>query len=133
MPASTFASVINIIANAILIPVYSQNGAVIASVLSELVTNMIQFVYLKRRVKYRFEIKAIVLAIVSSFVMTICVLTIMKLKVSLAIILIAEIVLGGLSYFIMNLFMQNQVMIELLSKVFGKFKKKINIGKNKMK
>lgn len=133
LPASALASVINIIANAILIPVYSQNGAVIASVLSELVTNMIQFAFLKRKVKYCFEIKAIVLAIVSSFVMTICVLTIMKLKVSLAIILIAEIVLGGLSYFIMNLFMQNQVMIELLSKVFGKFKKKINIGKNKMK
>ncbi|RAW51263.1 oligosaccharide flippase family protein [Faecalibacterium prausnitzii] len=125
LPASTFASVINIIANAILIPIYSQNGAVIASVLSELTTNVIQFVYLYRKVKYHIEIKAIVMAFVSSLVMAICVYSLINPKLSLAVALIVEIGLGGVSYLIMNLLMKNQVMVELLSKVLKKSRTKI--------
>ena len=125
LPASTFASVINIIANAILIPIYSQNGAVIASVLSELTTNVIQFVYLYRKVKYHIEIKSIVIAFVSSLVMAICVYSLINLKLSLAVALIVEIGLGGVSYLIMNLLMKNQVMVELLSKVLKKSRTKI--------
>ena len=125
LPASTFASVINIIANAILIPIYSQNGAVIASVLSELTTNVIQFVYLYRKVKYHIEIKSIVMAFVSSLVMAICVCLLINPKLSLAIALIVEIGLGGVSYLIMNLLMKNQMMVELLSKVLKKSRTKI--------
>ena len=125
LPASTFASVINIIANAILIAIYSQNGAVIASVLSELTTNVIQFVYLYRKVKYHIEIKSIVIAFVSSLVMAICVYSLINLKLSLAVALIVEIGLGGVSYLIMNLLMKNQVMVELLSKVLKKSRTKI--------
>ena len=125
LPASTFASVINIIANAVLIPIYSQNGAVIASVLSELTTNVIQFVYLYRKVKYHIEIKAIVMAFVSSLVMAICVYSLINPKLSLAVALIVEIGLGGVSYLIMNLLMKNQVMVELLSKVLKKSRTKI--------
>lgn len=125
LPASTFASVINIIANAILIPIYSQNGAVIASVLSELTTNVIQFVYLYRKVKYHIEIKSIVIAFVSSLVMAICVYSLINPKLSLAVALIVEIGLGGVSYLIMNLLMKNQVMVELLSKVLKKSRTKI--------
>lgn len=125
LPASTFASVINIIANAILIPIYSQNGAVIASVLSELTTNVIQFVYLYRKVKYHIEIKAIVMAFVSSLVMAICVYSLINPKLSLAVALIVEIGLGGVSYLIMNLLMKNQVMVELLSKALKKSRTKI--------
>lgn len=125
LPASTVASVINIIANAILIPIYSQNGAVIASVLSELTTNVIQFVYLYRKVKYHIEIRSIVMAVASSLVMAICVYSLINLKLSLAVALIVEIGLGGVSYLIMNLLMKNQVMVELLSKVLKKSRTKI--------
>lgn len=125
LPASAFASVINVIANAILIPIYSQNGAVIASVLSELTTNVIQFVYLYRKVKCHIEIKSIVMAFASSLVMAICVYSLINLKLSLAVALIVEIGLGGVSYLIMNLLMKNQAMIELLSKVLKKSRTKI--------
>lgn len=57
LPASTSASVINIIANAMLIPVFLQNGAVIASVFSELVTNTIQFIYMKKKIRFRINKK----------------------------------------------------------------------------
>ena len=52
LPASASASVINIIVNALLIPTFLQNGAVVASVISELVTNAVQLVYMKKKIKF---------------------------------------------------------------------------------
>lgn len=46
LPAAASASIINVITNAALIPTLLQNGAVVASVISEFVTNAIQFIYI---------------------------------------------------------------------------------------
>lgn len=123
LPASTFASVINVIGNAVLIPRYSQNGAVIASVLSELTTNIIQFIYLKRTVNYHIEMKPVLMALISSILMGGSVLLIMNFNLPLVLILAIEIVIGGLVYFMLNLFMRNQVLIGLLENL----SKKLNL------
>ena len=65
------------------------------------------------------------MAVASSLVMAICVYSLINLKLSLAVALIVEIGLGGVSYLIMNLLMKNQVMVELLSKVLKKSRTKI--------
>ena len=54
---------INIITNAALIPTLLQNGAVIASVFSELVTNAVQFIYMKKKVKFSINKKTFELKI----------------------------------------------------------------------
>lgn len=117
LPASTSASVINIIANAVLIPVLLQNGAVIASVFSELVTNAIQFIYMKKKVQFRINGKAFITGIFSTAIMSICVLMLMQLKFPNTIGLFVEVICGVVVYIAVNLVMKNVLMLELIRKV----------------
>ena len=94
LPASASASVINIITNAALIPTLLQNGAVIASVFSELVTNAVQFIYMKKKVKFTINMKALTKGLISTAVMTLSVYIIMQFKLPNTIGLILEILCG---------------------------------------
>lgn len=124
LPAATAASLINIVTNAILIPILLQNGAVIASVFSELVTNGIQFIYMKNKVKFSINYKAFIRSIISTGIMAICVYVAMKINISNIIGLILEMVIGIIVYIGLNLFMKNTLMIEILKKM--KFKLNLN-------
>lgn len=64
---------INIITNAALIPAFLQNGAVIASVFSELLTNAVQFIYMKKKVKFSINVKALMKGLISTIVMALSV------------------------------------------------------------
>ena len=108
---------INIIANAVLIPVLLQNGAVIASVFSELVTNAIQFIYMKKKVQFRINGKAFITGIFSTAIMSICVLMLMQLKFPNTIGLFVEVICGVVVYIAVNLVMKNVLMLELIRKV----------------
>ncbi len=66
LPAAASASIINVITNAALIPTLLQNGAVVASVISEFVTNAIQFVYMKKKVKFNVNWKSLITGIFST-------------------------------------------------------------------
>ena len=123
LPAATIASVVNIIINAILIPLYAQNGAVIASVISEFITNMIQFLYLKRKVNYNLDKKALIWSVISTMVMAIVVWSIMQLRISLIASVILEVAGGGLCYILINILVKNRVMLDMLHKVGGKLRK----------
>lgn len=124
LPAATVASLINIVTNTILIPILLQNGAVIASVFSELVTNGIQFIYMKNKVKFSINYKAFIRSIISTGIMAICVYVAMKINISNIIGLILEMVIGVIVYIGLNLFMKNTLMIEILKKM--KFKLNLN-------
>lgn len=121
LPAATSASVINIIINATLIPILLQNGAVIASVISELTTNGIQFVYMKKKINFRVNWKALGTGIISTVVMALSVLGIMKFRFPNTIGLFVEIVCGALVYILINLIMRNALMFEMLQKVKGDY------------
>ena len=120
LPASASASVINIITNAALIPTLLQNGAVIASVFSELVTNAVQFIYMKKKVKFTINMKALTKGLISTAVMTLSVYIIMQFKLPNTIGLILEILCGVISYTAVNLIIKNSLFFEILEKVKGK-------------
>lgn len=117
LPASALASAINIITNAILIPILLQNGAVIASVFSELVTNAFQFIYMKKKVKFSINMKALTKGLISTAVMALSVCIIMQFKLSNTIGLILEILCGVVAYTVLNLVMKNTLIFEIVNKV----------------
>ena len=124
LPASASASVINIITNAALIPILLQNGAVIASVFSELVTNAVQFIYMKKKVKFTINMKALTKGLISTAVMTLSVYIIMQFKLPNTIGLILEILCGVIAYTAVNLVMKNTLIFEIVNKVKGKISHK---------
>lgn len=128
LPASASASVINIVTNAALIPSLLQNGAVIASVFSELVTNLVQFVYMKKKIKFSLNFTALLKSLGTTFLMTICVLEVMQIKLPNTLGLFLEIGCGGVVYIVANFLVKNVLLIELFNKIrhrIIKIKKKL--------
>lgn len=120
LPAAASASVINVITNAVLIPTLLQNGAVIASVLSELVTNVIQFIYMKKKVRFSINGKVLATGLFSTVIMSICVLMFMQLRLPNTIGLFVEVVCGAIVYVVVNMAMKNELMLEIIEKVKNK-------------
>ena len=116
LPAAASASIINVITNAALIPTLLQNGAVVASVISEFVTNAIQFVYMKKKVKFNVNWKSLITGIFSTAVMSICVLGLKLLELPNTIGLIVEVGCGTLVYIAINLIMKNALIFEMIQK-----------------
>lgn len=117
LPASASASTINIITNAALIPTFLQNGAVIASVFSEFVTNAVQFIYMKKKVRFSINVKALTKGLISTIVMALSVYIIMQLKLPNIISLLSEILVGVIVYITVNLVMKNSLILETVQKV----------------
>ena len=111
---------INIITNAVLIPTLLQNGAVIASVLSELVTNAIQFIYMKKKVRFSINGKALVTGLFSTAIMSICVFVFMQLRLPNTVALFIEVAVGAIVYVVVNTAMKNALMFEIIEKVKNK-------------
>ena len=124
LPAAASASVINIITNAVLIPTLLQNGAVIASVLSELVTNAIQFIYMKKKVRFSINGKALVSGLFSTAIMSVCVLLLMQLRLPNTVGLIVEVACGAIVYIAVSIATKNVLMFEIIGKVKNKILRK---------
>lgn len=120
LPAAASASMINVIINAMLIPMLLQNGAVIASVLSELVTNAIQFIYMKKKVRFSINGKALVTGLFSTAVMSVCVLMLMQLRLPNTVGLFVEVACGAIVYTAVNMVMKNALMFEIIEKIRDK-------------
>ena len=120
LPASAAASIINILTNAILIPIFLQNGAVIASVFSEFITNAVQFIYMKKKIKFQINYMVLIKSIITIAVMILGVYGIMEIGLSNTISLLIEILVGGFIYIIGNLILKNTLTIEIVQKIIKK-------------
>lgn len=120
LPAAASASAINVITNAILIPMLLQNGAVIASVLSELVTNAIQFIYMKKKVRFSINGKALVTGLFSTAIMSVSVLMLMQLRLPNTVGLFIEVACGAIVYTAVNMAMKNALIFEIIEKIKSK-------------
>lgn len=120
LPAAATASAINIIINAGLIPTLLQNGAVIASVFSELATNVIQYIYMKKKVKFRINGKTLANSLFSTAIMALGVWFLMQINMSNTIGLIVEVLCGIIVYIVANLVMKNELMFEISCKIKAK-------------
>lgn len=101
--------------NAVLIPSLMQNGAVIASVASELITNMVQFVYMKKKVKFKLNMKPLVQSIITVAAMAVCVWKVGTLNFSNTVLLALEVIVGSVVYVVLNILMKNQLMLEVIN------------------
>lgn len=117
LPAYFCAAVSNIVLNAILIPKMAQNGAAIASVMSELVVNGIQIVVMKRIVGFKIEWKAIIQSAVAAAVMSIGVIAMTKVTSHAALQIGLSIVVGGALYVMTNILLKNEFTLSIVDTV----------------
>lgn len=110
----------NIIMNAILIPLYQQNGAAIASVISESLVTLISFYYANKLLKIKFEPKIIYTACFSCFVMTLVLLCIKNVGGESLLKMIVELIIGGVTYIVINVILKNPIIIDFLNLIEGR-------------
>lgn len=102
IPANFCAAILNIFLNMKLIPLFYQNGAAMASVLSEFAVNGIIFVCMYKRVKFSLPIKSFLISIFSSALLG-CFLSIfLSYNFSIVIRLFISVILGIFIFFISN-------------------------------
>ncbi len=115
--AYSIGGILNIILNIILIPQFCQNGAAIASVVSELSLNLIILVLLKDIVDIRISLKYIKSIIISSLIMGIVVEIILILTTHTIISCIFAVVAGMITYIITGYIMKNKIILYAFTKI----------------
>ena len=124
LPAYLAAAVINVVLNAVLIPRYNENGAAVASVISEITVNLYQFISVKKTVDIPFPKKAIWQSVISTAVMSAAVLLFTSFT---NLPMLAECILavgiGAVTYLAVNLIMKNQFLFDCITKMKGKLSK----------
>lgn len=124
LPAYLAAAVINVVLNAVLIPRYNENGAAVASVISEITVNLYQFISVKKIVDIPFPKKAIWQSVISTAVMSAAVLLFTSFT---NLPMLAECILavgiGAVTYLAVNLIMKNQFLFDCIMKMKGKLSK----------
>lgn len=116
IPATILASITNILLNAMLIPKFAHNGAAFASVMAEFVVNLIQFIYIKGRLKFSIRLKSILQAIITSGLMGVVVYICLSLPLSLITSITMSVILGSFVYFVVNLAIKNEVSLLIVTK-----------------
>lgn len=113
--ATIIGAVLNVTMNAFFIPMYMQNGAAAASVISEAIVTIITFIFAKRYFNIRLLNENIIATFLSSFLMII-VLSVINYCVDGKIKkLILMIVFGMLSYFLCSI-VSNNPMLKIIKR-----------------
>jgi O-antigen/teichoic acid export membrane protein len=107
----------NICLNSILIPLYAQNGAAVASVVSEIVVFIVDYIMVRKYVRLGFCTKDMVLSIIASAIMALFVLLI-KLVIRETFVCLLIAVLGGIFvYACASYFLKNPIFFTLIDKL----------------
>ena len=120
------ALVANMALNAILIPRYDALGAVIATVVSELLVVLIQFFNLHREIHYNVYIKDLMVFSIIGCVMFACVRTIALASAPAIVILCLQIVMGALIYGVLSVLWLRLSKDKLYEMVVSRLKRKMN-------
>ena len=113
------AAVVNLILNAILIPIYGCYGAAIATVMCSACSLAIQCFYVRRHEKLRGVWLQILKNIVASFAMF-CVLIVIKTKMPISVLTsFIQIVVGIFVYFVMSLLIKDNVLRIIMERIKG--------------
>lgn len=114
LPTYAAGAIINIIINICLIPTLAENGAAIASVISELIVNLYQFIVMRKIVVLPIDKKAVGQAVITSVLMGM-VLCLVKIYLSLSGFMIVMILvcIGCLVYIFLNYFIHNELLMQI--------------------
>ena len=110
LPAAAIATIANILMNAILIPMFYENGAAVASVISEIIVNGYQLAYLRKVINIPISWKAIVQGIGTSVIMGAAIFVSMQMIENLLLRCIVCSLVGGMIYIFMNFIVHNQII-----------------------
>ncbi|WP_186789704.1 lipid II flippase MurJ, partial [Streptococcus pneumoniae] len=95
----------NIALNLILIPVMAQNGAALASVISETIVTLTAYYYAKKRVTIRFDLGFYLPTVVSTIIMGGAIYVVMQLYIGDIEKMLFSTLLGGVVFLLINVFM----------------------------
>lgn len=110
-PSACMASIVNVLLNAWLIPLMAQNGAAIASVVSEFVLNLYEFVIMRKILGFCLPYKAICQGIFSSAVMGLAVYLLIGLFDNVLLQCSIGIISGMAVYCLLNLLYRNEIAV----------------------
>lgn len=113
LPAYFCAAVLNIGLNMILIPQMHQEGAALASLVSELAVNGIQYRIMKRIVGFSVEWKALWQSIIATVCMACAVLLVRSLSQIVIIQVVLSVCVGGSVYLIVNHCLKNEITLSV--------------------
>lgn len=119
-------TIFNIIANCILIPKFEAIGAVIASVVSELLVLLIQVIYvmvIKKELHAYALLSSFIKYILSSCIMAICVILTKKIPTPTIVNLSTCIIVGIASYFTVLLLLKDSIVTGVFSIIIKKIKR----------
>ena len=114
LPAYAMAALINIILNAILIPRMAQNGAAVASVVSELIVNGVQLYAMCRIIDMPFPKKSLFQGIITSLIMGLLVLILSLIRIHYVIQIPICIICGCVVYLLLNYVVKNEMLILMI-------------------
>lgn len=103
-------AVSNITINAILIPILEQNGAAVASVISETSVTVLAFIFSHKFIKISLDKRYLLSITVSTVGLIITGYTIQTLEISTLNKLVASVVIGGVFYIGINLILRNPIV-----------------------
>ncbi|WKY46446.1 flippase [Eubacteriaceae bacterium ES3] len=116
-----FGAIVNVILNAFLIQKFAQNGAALASVVSESIVTLLAILFSSRYISIDLDKKFLLSIAFSTVGMAIVVGSIQITQLSDILKLFISVVLGGSIYFLLSILTKNAVVFELLKLI----KKKI--------
>ena len=119
-------AVSNVIMNAILIPRYQQNGAAVASVISETLVTVMAFVFSYKYIKIHLTSRYTLSVCLSSIAMAVVVVMVMKIPTNQFVSLILSVASGAICYLAINAITKNPELVELRNMI-GKKRKAKNV------
>lgn len=104
-------AIVNVILNSIMIPLYQQNGAAIASVISEAAVMIAQVIFAIKYVKINLTKSFLRNIFISNLVMALIINIVKVMKFQQIVELCIAITIGGATYIIFNILFKNDIVI----------------------
>ena len=123
LPAYALANVANIILNALLIPSLANDGAAIASVVSEIIVNVYQFIKMRKIIIIPISKSALIQSLISSSVMGVVIFLVTKIALPLIVTTLISVLSGLLVYIALNFIMKNELLLSAKDAVIKKIRK----------
>jgi O-antigen/teichoic acid export membrane protein len=109
------AAIINVLVNIIMIPIFSQNGAALATLLSEFSIFVIEIYWGRKYIPFKFIDKNLISYLGGTILMSICILAIKLMESNIFIQFVLSLVFGILVYFSFLLYKKDEIIMELIS------------------
>lgn len=121
---TAIGAVINISMNLVLIPLYAQNGATVASVISETIVTVLTFAFARKYIHFNISKSFLISSIIGTGVMSIAVMGVKTVVHNELLSLCAAASLGAALYVVVTWVMKNDVLQELVTKCGSKVRRR---------